>query len=176
MYQWGLGIGLTLLIPVIIGGVQSIFENTAKSSANAAIQTRAELVFPNNASGVYGIVFDNIIKPDPTTKDKVFSYEFTSSNVLHIKSGFITTQRDFDSAGSSQPNWFTLHTRLENGTALTFLQCQCGALRDEKFNDIGVICNVHLPAYTLEQINTGSGTFGNDMEKIIQAARAKPAQ
>ena len=175
--NWFWGIALTLGVPVAIGGVQSLLENRAKASANALIQTRAELVFSNTADGVYGIVFDQILEPSTALKDKVWGYTFGSSKVLHIKSGYISNQQDFvGQSGDSLPNWLRLHTRFENGTALSFLQAQCGDLLDEKFKRIGVICHVYLPGYTLEELSMGKGGYGQDLERIRGEARAKPAQ
>ncbi len=175
--NWFWGIALAFGVPVATGGVQSLLENRAKASANARVQTRAELVFPNTADGIYGIVFDQILEPSPALKDKVWSYTFGSSKVLHIKSGYITGRQDFvGQTGLSQANWLRLHTRLENGTVLSFLQIQCGDLLNEKFKAIGIICHIYLPSYTLEELNTGKGSYGQDLERIRREAHAKPAQ
>ena len=79
--NWFLAVSLILGVPVAVGGVESLLENGARAQNNAQVQTRAELVFPNNADGVYGIIFDEILEPSPALKDKVWTYEFGSSHI-----------------------------------------------------------------------------------------------
>jgi hypothetical protein len=181
--NWFWAVSLVFGVPVAIGGVQSLLENSVKAQNNARIQTRAELVFPNDADGVYGIIFDEILEPSPALKDKVWTYNFGSSDVLHIKSGYFTVRQDrVGQTGDSLPRWLRLHTRLENGKALSFLQCQCTAQSDGIFVEgqntriIGAVCRVKVSGYTLEELNNGAGGVGQDLERILRDARAKPAQ
>ena len=181
--SWFLAVALVLGVPVAIGGVQSLLENRVEAQSNARVQTRAELVFPNDADGVYGIIFDEILEPSPALKDKVWTYEFGSSDVLHIKSGYFTVRQDrVDQTGDSLPHWLRLHTRLENGEALSFLQCQCTPQSDGIYVEgqntriIGAVCRVKVSGYTLEELNNGSGGIGQDLERILRDARAKPPQ
>lgn len=181
--NWLLAVSLVLGVPVAVGGVQSLFENGVKAQKNAGVQTRAELVFPNDADGVYGIIFDEILEPSPALRDKVWTYEFGSSDVLHIKSGYFTLRQDrVGQTGDSLPHWLRLHTRLENGNPLSFLQCQCTGQSDGIYVEgqntriIGAVCRVKVSGYTLEELNNGAGGVGQDLERTLRDARARPAR
>jgi hypothetical protein len=168
-----LGVGVVLLVPYLGGGVHYAIAATK----NAAIQTRAEIVLPNDASGTYAVLVDSFVTPSPDTKDQIWTYRIPADGALRVPRGYLTSEQEFASQhGPSLPRWLRLHQRLENGRPLSFLQCQCSWLDDEAFRRIGIVCHVHQPGYTIEELGTGKGINGSDMARIREIALAKPVQ